>query len=496
MAPFAIETIETRAFVGGSYRITTGGFIEKISPVDGKKIPNLHAASIEDVNNAVEVGYEAFERGIWRNRSLKDKKLALLKWADLIECDKEYLSYLDSLETGRSYQSLYKDSLPKAIDALRWFAEAVDKWQERLISPDANKICLIQRDPLGVVGIITPWNDPLVTVLWKASPALAMGNSVILKPAEQSSYSAIRIAAMSIEAGIEPGVFNVLPGVGAIAGEAIVSNDKVRGIFFTGSSETGKKIFSIVGKSSIKKIGLECGGKSAFIVTNHCSDLANAAKTLAKNIFYNQGQICSAPSRLIIHRNKQDKFLEYLLQEMEKYIPADPFGVDSIVGGVVSHSQYKKVMSYIQLGENSGYKKLTSSSFAPPYQSGFYVPPTIFLDVDPQSPLFKEEIFGPVLVTTSFMDTSEAITLANATEYGLAAGIFSDSLEEALIFSRSIHAGIVHINSYGEDDISVPFGGIKKSGLGLDKSLMAFDEYSTNKSISISLKNTQILRYD
>ena len=489
------EEIETRAFIGGQYHATVGGFIEKISPADGRKIPNLYAASVDDVNKAVICANNALEQGIWRNKSFKDRKLSLLKWADLIERDKKYLSYLDALETGRSYQNFLNDSLPKAIEALRWFAEACDKLQEKLISPDINKICLVQREPLGVVGIITPWNDPLVSALWKTAPALGVGNSVVLKPAEQSSYSILRIAAMSVEAGIPPGVFNVIPGIGEIAGEALVGNNKIRGIFFTGSSEVGKKIISTVGKSSIKKIGLECGGKSAFIVTGNCLDIESAAKILAKNIFYNQGQICSAPSRLIVHQSKQKEFISFLSEEMKKYLPTNPLSVDCLVGGISSEDQYKKIMAYINAGEKLGYEKLTCPGFKPPHKDGFYISPTIFLNVPPESQLFSEEIFGPVLVTTSYNNVDEAIKLANATEFGLAAGVFSDLIDEALYISRSLNAGIVHVNSYGEDDISIPFGGTKQSGMGVDKSLMAFDEYSINKSTWISLKNIAAPRY-
>lgn len=477
--------VETRAFFGGRYRVTHGGVIEKISPINGQSIPKLHAASAQDIGDAVQAASKSYRAGVWRSLPQREKKQVLLDWANLIEKDKSNISILDAVETGRPYQNFINDSLPKAIDALRWFAEACDKLHDQMISPERGKTCLIKREPLGVVGIITPWNDPMVTALWKIAPALAMGNSIVVKPAEQATYSMLRVALLGLRAGIPPGVLNVMPGYGEIAGDALVRHELVRGIFFTGSSEVGKIIFSVVGDSSIKKIGLECGGKSAYVVTANCNDLKLSASTLAKNIFYNQGQICSAPSRLIIDERVKKRFISYLSAEMGKYDPTDPLDKNSIVGSVSSKSQHDKINAYIKLGEDSGYKKLTSLSFIPPYDGGFYIPPTIFLGVPGDSPLFQDEIFGPVLVVSTFKNLDQAIALANSTRYGLAASVWTSSLDEALVISEALEAGIVHINSYGEDDISIPFGGIKQSGIGVDKSMKAFDEYSLNKSVII-----------
>jgi acyl-CoA reductase-like NAD-dependent aldehyde dehydrogenase len=484
--------IETHAFIGGEYCDTQGGLIEKTSPIDGSQIPTLHAASLEDVGRAVEVAQQAYQSRAWRALPQKEKKQILLKWADLIEKNIASIALLDTIETGRPYQNFVNDSLPKAIAALRWFAEACDKLQDQLISNDPKKICLIKRESLGVVGIITPWNDPMVTALWKISPALAMGNSVVVKPAEQASYSILKIASLGLMAGIPSGVLNVVPGYGEIAGNALVQNNLVKGIFFTGSSEVGRSIMTAVGQSSIKKIGLECGGKSAYVVTENCSNLELSAKTLAKNIFYNQGQICSAPSRLIISEKIVSKFISFLSEEMKQFIPSNPLEEGSIVGAVSSKAQYEKIMAYIKIGEDEGYKKISHDDFLPPFSNGYYVLPTVFLNVPLDSPLFQEEIFGPVLTVSTFTKIHDAIEMANSTKYGLAASVWSDLLDEALTISQSLEAGIVHINSYGEDDISIPFGGINQSGLGVDKSLKAFEEYSVNKSLVINIINSSI----
>jgi len=340
----------------------------------------------------------------------------------------------------------------------------------------------VTREPLGVVGIITPWNDPLVVAFWKLAPALLMGNSVVLKPAEQSSFSILKVAQLAIEAGIPPGVFNVVPGYGNKAGKALALHNDVRGIFFTGSTSVGKKILQYSGRSNMKKVGLECGGKSPFIVSEKCSDIKSASKVLAKNIFYNQGQICSAPSRLIIHQGIKERFLELLVKDADEYIPDNPLNINCEVGAVISSEQKKIVQSYIRNGIKSGAKVITNTDEILPVHGGEYIRPVIFDNVDPNSKIAQEEIFGPVLIVITVQDIKEAIKIANNTNYGLAASIWTNDYDEACQVSKQLESGIVHINSYGEDDNTVPFGGFKESGIGKDKSIFAFNEYSNFKT--------------
>lgn len=476
--------IEKRAFINGEYTEAVDKHtITKKSPIDGRDISGLSACNKKDIDLAVSCAKQAYQNRVWVDTPPAQKKKILLELADLMEEHREELSLLDTIETGRSLKNYYYDSIPKAIDALRWFAESVDKYFDHAITPRKNEFATVTKMPLGVVGLITPWNDPLVVDIWKLAPALLMGNSVVLKPAEQSSFSILKVAKLALDAGIPKGVFNVVPGYGHIAGKALALHMDVDGIFFTGSSDVGKMILQYAGQSNMKKVGLECGGKSPFIVSKNYTNLAHAAEVLAKNIFYNQGQICSAPSRLIIEKSIKDDFLRFLVQESKKYIPADPLSLESEVGAVVSKEQFDKIHSYINKGLQEGAQVITGMEEINPVNGGCYIVPTILDGLKPNDTLAQEEIFGPVLVVLTFETIDEAISIANNSKYGLAASIWTNDLNEAYKVSRLLEVGLVHINSYGEDDMSVPFGGVKQSGLGKDRSLYAFDEYSNTKTV-------------
>lgn len=490
MLKYNLADIEVRSFIGGNFLEASGGLIKKISPIDGQEIPPINACSVSDVDLAVASARDSFRSGVWRNRSTQEKKDCLLLLANLIDGDRDYLAFLDTVETGRPYSNFLNDSIPKAIKSLRWFAECVDKLQGRCIVPAQDRLCLINAEPLGVVAAIVPWNDPLVVAIWKLAPALLMGNSLIMKPAEQASYSLLRMAYLANNAGIPAGVFNVLPGHGEVTGKALANHAGVQGIFFTGSSAVGKKIMGYAGKSNMKRVGLECGGKSAFIVTRHCSDLTVAAKTLAKNMFYNQGQICSAPSRLLVDKRVEDKFLEILIRELRIYEPGDPWATETVVGSISSESQYKSIVGFIERARKAGLKEITNDIKRYPNENGYYLSPTIFVDVPLDAEIAQNEIFGPVLVVHSFDVLEQAIEIANSTKFGLAASIWSDDLNESMLCAQSLEAGIVHINSYGDDDESAPFGGIKESGIGKDKSMLVFEEYGNLKTTWIQLKKT------
>jgi acyl-CoA reductase-like NAD-dependent aldehyde dehydrogenase len=482
--------IEKKAFINGEYVESIGkNTITKQSSIDARDISGLSACNEKDINIAVSFALESYKSRVWVDKELVEKQKVLLKLADLIEENIEELALLDTLETGRSIKNYYYDSIPKAIETIRWFANAVDKVYEQAIAPRKNSFATITREPLGVVGIITPWNDPLVVAFWKITPALLMGNSIVVKPAEQSSFSILRIAKLAIEAGIPKGVFNVVPGYGYEAGKALALHNDVRGIFFTGSTFVGKKILKYSGQSNMKKVGLECGGKSPFIVSNKCNDIKKASEALAKNIFYNQGQICSASSRLIIHQDVKEDFLKLLIEESKKYLPQNPLNLESEVGAVVSQNQKDRIEGYISSGIESGAKIITDINSDIPNQNGAYINPVIFDNVDINSTIAQEEIFGPVLVVLSVETIKEAIKIANDSKYGLAAAIWTNDYDEAYQVSRLLESGIVHINSYGEDDNMVPFGGVKESGLGVDKSIYAFDEYSNQKTIWMSFKS-------
>lgn len=485
---FDLNKIEVRSFIFGDYRDTTGGFIKKLSPIDGKTLPSIQACSAKDVNTAVILAEQAFRSGVWSLKTFRERKECLLRFAELIEMNSEYLAFLNTIETGRPYANFIHDSIPKALKCLRWLAECSDKLLGKSTLPSFDTIGLISHEPLGVVAAIVPWNDPLVVAIWKIAPALLMGNSLLLKPAEEASYSLIELGRLATIAGIPSGVINILPGYGEVTGKAMVTHTEIRGIFFTGSSLVGKQIMSDAGASNMKRVGLECGGKSAFIVSNQCSDLHLAASTLAKNMFYNQGQICSAPSRLLLHKEIENEFLEILLKKITIYEPSDPWSPSAIVGAICSKKQYENILGFIKRAERAGIKKITKDILKCPYDQGYYLPPTIFVDVPNNAEIAQNEIFGPVLIEQNFETLDEAINLANSTKFGLAASIWSDDLNESLMCARALQAGIVHVNSYGDDDESAPFGGIKESGIGKEKSIFVFEEYCNIKTTWIKLK--------
>lgn len=480
-------SIETRAFIGGRFVDAIDlDTIKKVSPIDSNPIPSIASCKSQDIANAVEISQKAFESKVWLGTTPHFKKECLLRLASLMEKYHKELALLDTLETGRTFKNYYNDSIPKAITTAQYFAEAIDKYYDHSIPPRANACATITKEALGVVGLITPWNDPLVVAMWKMVPALLMGNSVVLKPAEQSTYSILKVAKLAQQAGIPDGVLNVVPGYGEIAGKSLALHQDVRGIFFTGSSEIGKKILTYAGESNMKKVGLECGGKSPFIVTKHCKNIERAAQVLAKNVFYNQGQICSAPSRAIIDIDIKDQFIDHLQKETRKYVPANPFNINSEVGCVVSKEQKEKILAYIEKSKTSAKSVFVPNLMRDPIPGGQYILPTIIEIDDPRDTIAQEEIFGPVLAILSSSSSEEALAISNDSKYGLAASIWSDDINEAYYFSRNLQAGIVHINSYGDDDNTVPFGGIKESGIGKDKSIFAFDEYSYTKTTWIS----------
>ena len=474
--------IETRAYINGEFvESSSGGKIKKVSSIDGSILPEITACNEDDVNLAVTAAKNAFKN--WAALTPFDRKNYLLKLADLMEENRQELALLDTYETGRAYKNYFYDSIPKSIEAIRYFAESVDKYYDKAIPARGNEFGVVVRVPLGVVGAITPWNDPLVVSAWKFAPALLMGNTIVIKPAEQSSMSLLKVAALSKIAGIPSGVFNVVPGYGEITGKALALHNDVRGIFFTGSSATGKQILTCAGQSNMKKVALECGGKGAYIVTKNCGNIAESAKVLAENMFYNQGQICSAPSRVIIDESKFESFLECLKIECEKFVPGDSFDDENNVGCVVSDEQFKKIQTYIEIAKNEGAEIYQAKTVKPHSDKARCIQPTIIINPAVTSKVATEEIFGPVVVILPVKSTEDALKVANNSNYGLAGAVWTDNLDEAFNVAKNLEVGLVHINSYGNDDNSAPFGGVKESGLGKDKSVYSFEEYSDLKTV-------------
>ena len=475
---------ETRAFINGEYVEAEGKkTFEHKSPIDGRFLPSISDCSARDIDNAVAIAKSTFEAGLWHEKPISERKEILFKFAKLIEEKSEELALLDCLSMGKAIDALYNNDVPLAVGCYRWFAEAMDKLYDECVPPRANVVGTITREPLGVVGCISPWNYPVENVAWKLGPALAAGNSVVLKPAEQCSYSAILLGALSLEAGIPKGVLNIVPGRGEITGAALALHNDVDGVFFTGSTSVGKKILEYSGQSNMKRVCLETGGKSPFVVLADYSDLPHAAKTLAHCIFYNQGQTCSAPSRLVIEESIHDEFLALLEKEAPIHTPQNPLLNETKVGALVSLEQLATVERYVKSGIDEGAHLHLGGERLHPVKDGAYYAPTIFTEVKSSMTIAQEEIFGPVLSVLKAKDVDDAITLANDSVYGLSAGIWTNNINLAHHVARKLRAGTVHINNFGGGDMSSPFGGYKQSGNGgKDKSLHALDDYSECKT--------------
>jgi gamma-glutamyl-gamma-aminobutyraldehyde dehydrogenase len=383
---------------------------------------------------------------------------------------------------GKPITDALKIDIPAAANCIAWYAEAIDKVYDEIAPTPANSLALITREPMGVIGCVVPWNYPMIMAAWKLGPALATGNSVVLKPSEKSPYTALRLAELAVEAGLPPGVFNVVPGYGAEAGEALSLHMDVDAIGFTGSTRVGRKMLEYAGRSNLKRVYNELGGKSAFVVFDDFADVERAAKTAAGSMFFNQGESCNAPSRVLVHESVADRFVEVVAAEAPKYRAADPLDVATEMGALVDEGQLRTVMGYIDAGKAEGARTVAGGVRAREASGGFYVEPTVFDRVDNGMTIAREEIFGPVMSIIRFKTEAEAVALANASSYGLQASVWSDNVNRAHRVARALRAGTVHVNQYDEDDITVPFGGYKQSGNGRDKSLHALEKYTELKT--------------
>jgi 4-guanidinobutyraldehyde dehydrogenase/NAD-dependent aldehyde dehydrogenase len=411
----------------------------------------------------------------------------LQRFAELILENQDELALLETLDVGKPIADSLAVDIPATARCIAWYAEAVDKVYDEVAPTSHDALALITREPIGVVAAIVPWNFPLIMASWKIGPALAAGNSFILKPSEKSPLTAIKLAALAAEAGIPDGVFNVLPGFGHTAGQALALHMDVDCIGFTGSTRTGKLMLQYSGQSNMKRVWLECGGKSPNIILADCPDLDRAAETAASAMFFNQGQMCTAASRLVIEESVRDRVLEKVVEASRRMQPDDPLDPSTRLGAIVDDVQMKTVLGYIDTGCSEGASMLTGGRQVRQETGGYYVEPTIFADVRQEMRIAREEIFGPVLVAVTVKDAEEAVRVGNGVEYGLAAAVWTRDITKAHRIARALRAGMVYVNCYDADDITVPFGGFKQSGTGRDKSLHAFDKYTELKTTWIDL---------
>ncbi len=471
----------TQAFIGGNYVDSTSGkTYESISPVDGKIITNIAECDVEDINKAVMAAREVFEKGSWSRMAPSKRKKILFNFADLMKKNILELGILETLNMGKPITRATGD-IAACINCTKWYAEAIDKIYDDVAPTGDNIIATITREPIGVVGAVTPWNYPLLMACWKFAPALATGNSFILKPAEQSPLSALRIAELAVEAGMPEGVFNVVPGFGPTAGKALGMHMDVDKLGFTGSTEVGRYFLSYSGQSNMKRVSLECGGKSPNIIFADAPDLDHAAKMAADGMFGNSGQVCDAPSRLLIEKSIKDEFLEKVSEYSKPWMPDDPFKPETLMGSIVDKTQTERILDYIDTGKSEGANVLTGGEQVKQDSGGYYISPTILKDVKNDMKVAKEEIFGPVLCSIDFENEDDALQIANDTSYGLNAIIWSNDLNRVHKLAKRIKSGKVLINSLSDGDMSLPHGGYKQSGFGRDKSLEALDQYTQSK---------------
>jgi len=480
--------IDGRAFIGGQRTWAKADQrFDKLSAVDGRKLAEVARCDGADVDAAVAAARRAFEQGSWAGRSPAARKRVLIAFAALIVKHADELALLETLDMGKPIRDSLRVDVPSAANCMRWYGEAIDKIYDEIAPTPANSLALITREPVGVVAAIVPWNYPMIMAAWKIAPALAAGNSVILKPSEKSPLSALRLAEIALEAGLPEGVFNVVTGFGHEAGAALALHMDVDCVAFTGSTRVGKQIMQMAAQSNLKRAWTELGGKSANIVCADCPDLDAAVNAALGSIFYNQGESCNAPSRLFVEASIKDRFLEQALAMMSRFQPGDPLDEATVMGAIVDPAQMNTVMGYIEAGKQAGAKLLAGGAAVRQDSGGCYVEPTLFSEVDSSMSIAREEIFGPVLSVLSFTDIGDAVRQANASPYGLQAAVWTSDLSRAIQTARALRAGTVHVNQYDSDDITVPFGGYKQSGNGRDKSLHAFDKYTELKTTWIRI---------
>ena len=481
--------IRARAFVdGGFVDAVSGETFDCVSPISGESIAQVAACNSADVDRAVAGARAAFESGVWSRLAPKKRKQALQRLATLMAEHAEELALLETVDMGKPIRDAAGVDVPLATECIAWYGEAIDKVYDEIAPTGHDAHVSIVREPLGVVGAVVPWNFPLLMASWKLGPALATGNSVVLKPAEQSPLTALRLAELASEAGIPDGVLQVVPGFGETAGQAIGRHPDVDMVAFTGSTEVGKLFLRYAGESNMKRVALECGGKSPHIVTKECGDLDAAATAVAWGVFYNQGEVCNAGSRLLVHAEVKDELLEKVVAVAERIRPGDPLDPKTRMGAIVDETQLGRVLGYIDAGKSGGAGLHLGGSRVLEETGGYYVEPTIFDAVSNDMTIAREEIFGPVLAAISFSELDEAIAIANDTIYGLSAGIWTDDVNVAHRAARAIKAGIVWVNTFDAGDISSPFGGFKQSGFGRDKSIHALDKFTDLKAIWIALR--------
>ncbi|MFB9947464.1 aldehyde dehydrogenase [Rhizobium puerariae] len=482
--------LPANAFIDGAFRpASSGKTYTSTNPATGEVLAEIADCDGTDVDFAVGKAREAFDDGRWRLRSPGERKEVLLRLARLLERNRHELTVMESLDSGKPVRECQTVDVPDTIHTIRWHAELIDKLYDNTAPVGANALAMVVREPIGVVGCVLPWNFPLLMLAWKIGPALASGCSVIVKPAQETTLTALRVAELAHEAGVPAGVFNVVTGGGKEVGEPIGMHMDVDMVAFTGSTPTGRRFLRYAADSNLKKIVLECGGKNPAVVLDDAEDLDLAAEQVVNGAFWNMGENCSATSRLIVHAKVKDELLKRIGAYMREWKTGDPLDPENRVGALVSKSHFDKVNSFLEEAK----KEKLNVAHGGGTRDGVFIEPTVVEGVTPSSRLFQEEIFGPILSVTTFSTLAEAVALANDTNYGLTASVYTGSLRNAIRLSREIRAGVVTVNCFGEGDATTPFGGYGESGFGgRDKSVFAHDNYCELKTIWIDISDRSV----
>ena len=474
--------IEGRAFIDGRYvDALSGATRPTVNPANGQQITDVALCGTEDADLAVKGARAAFESGVWSRMAPMDRKMVLVRWAELIEKHADELALLETLDVGKPISDTVNVDVPSTVRTIRWSGEAIDKVYDEIPPTPPDTLALIQRLPLGVVTAIVPWNFPLSTTAWKLAPSLATGNSVVLKPASNTPLSALFIARLAAEAGLPDGVLQVLPGPGGSLGKHLAMHMDIDGMTFTGSTPVGMKLMQYSGRSNLKRTFLELGGKSPNIVFAD-ADLEKAATKAAVAVFYNGGQTCTAGTRLIVEEKVMDRFLEMVTAKARGWMPGDPLDPATAMGPMIDAAQCATVAEYVDIGRQEGAEMLFGGAQVLQETGGHYFQPSIFAGVNNAMRIAQEEIFGPVLSVIPFKSAEQAVSIANDSIYGLAGAVWSSNINTAHRVAEAVRVGTMGINNYFGGDITVPFGGFKQSGNGRDKSIHAFHDYTELKT--------------
>lgn len=485
------QPVRTEAYIDGTFvPAADGATLPTINPATGETLTEIAACGEEDVDRAVRSARAAFESGVWSCKHPSERREVLMRLVALLEENLEDLALTESIDAGKPIADCRGFDLPDTINSIRWYAEAADKVFGKTTPAGSDAVGMIVHEPIGVVGAVLPWNFPLAMLAWKLGPALASGNSVVVKPPELTSLTTLRFAELATQAGLPDGVLNVVPGHGHVAGKALGLHMDVDIVSFTGSNEVGREFLRYSAESNLKKIVLELGGKAPQIVTADNADrLETVAEDLAEAAFGNMGQNCTAGSRILVHSSIIEEFVRHLVAVTEKHVVGDPQDEATTIGSLVEESAVDRVERYVDEAVKDGASVRTGGSRVLQETGGWFYPPTVVTGVREDMAIAREEIFGPVVVVLPFEDVDDAIRIANDTPFGLAATVWSRDIDDALRIARSVRAGTVAVNGYTEGDITTPFGGYKESGFGgRDNGLEAFEQYTETKTIWITLR--------